>query len=314
MKLTRDVWLNDLKVKQYGEVKFVQNFDYDTMMSPMEMIFQHRCATAMLILLNGVFSKTHVSIYELFISHMEADFEALDKYLCDRDPMANYPKEDFTQKKLHEVIPRFVEFYKEILGAKHENGTPLIDLFDKNDTCILSHKKFFDANVRLALAMIKMESLEFDYKFFELVFSIPGLSLWSSMSKIFLRDLWKTFDFETGEEQDMIFKLLPLFRLNLDFINEEDIDPEFLDSILSKPKLSFRILKFLGISPKGRSRIAITLRFHFNKLKERHEQKPELYYWYDDAVKRLHDFMKREFDDQRWLEFMQDLRKDQLND
>ena len=133
-------------------------------------------------------------------------------------------------------------------------------------------------------------------------------------SKKCFQDLWKKFDFETDEEQDMIFKLLPLFRLNLDFINEEDPDPEFIDSILSKPKLSHRILKFLGISLKGRSRMAITLRFHFYKLKERLEQKNEIFYWYDDAVKRLHDFMKRELDDQRWLEFMQELRKDQLND
>ena len=234
MKLTRNFWLNDLKVKRYGEVKFVRH-DPETMMSPMEMIFQHRCATAMLILLNGV--KTHVSIYELFSSHMKADFDALDKYLCDPDPIANYPKKAFTQKKLHEVIPRFVEFYKDILGAKDENGTPLIALFDKDDTqmilynrWVLSDKEFFDANVRLALAMIKMGSLlvDFDYEFFELVFSIPGLALSSWESKKFLEDLLKTFDFETDEEQDMIFKLLPLFRLHLDFIKEEDIDPEFL--------------------------------------------------------------------------------------
>ena len=67
MKLTRNVWINDLKVN--GEIKFVHtDFDYDTMMSPMEMIFQHRCATTMLILLNGVIPKTPVgkySIYEL---------------------------------------------------------------------------------------------------------------------------------------------------------------------------------------------------------------------------------------------------------
>ena len=105
-----------------------------------------------------------------------------------------------------------------------------------------------------------------------------GLPLWRKLSKNFLQDLWKRFDFETDEEQDMIFKLLPFFRLNLDFINEEDIDPEFLDSILSHPKLSFRILNFLGISPKGRSQIAITLRFHFNKLKWRHEQQSEMHY------------------------------------
>ena len=131
--------------------------------------------------------------------------------------------------------------------------------------------------------------------------------------KSFFKICGKKFDFETDEEQDTILKLLPLFRLNFDFINEEDIDPEFLDSILSNPKMSFRILKFLGISLKGRSRLARTLRFHFYKLKERHEQKYGMYYWYDDAVKRLHDFMKQELDDQRWLEFMQDLRQDQLN-
>merc|ERR1719419_372294 len=158
--------------------------------------------------------------------------------------------------------------------------------------------------------MIKMGSLEVDYEFFELVFSIPGLALSSWKSKKVLENLSKTSDLETDEEQDMIFKLLPLFRLNLDIINEEDIDPEFLDSILSNPKLSFRILKFLGISLKGRTRMARTLRFHFYKLKERHETKYGMYYWYDDAVKRLHDFMKQEFDDQRWLEFMQDLRQD----
>ena len=179
MKLTRDVWLNDLKMKRYGEVKFFHtDFDYDTMMSPMEMIFQHRCATTMLILLNGVISKTPVgkySIYELFSYHMRADFDVLDKYLCDRDPMsilmANYPKEDFSQKKLDEIIPRLVGFYKDILGAKDENGTPLIALFDKHDTRV--RYEFFYTNVRLALAMIKMGSLEFNYEFFELVFSIP---------------------------------------------------------------------------------------------------------------------------------------------
>ena len=112
----------------------------------------------------------------------------------------------------------------------------------------------------------------------------------------------------------MIFKLLPLFRLNRDIINEEDIDPVFLDRILSNPKMSLRILKFWGISLKGRNRIARTLRLHFYKLKERDEQKCGMNYWYDDAVERLHDFMKQEFDDQRWLEFMQDLRQDQLND
>ena len=310
MKLTRNVWINDLKVN--GEIKFVHT-DYDTMMSPMEMIFQHRCASAMLILLNGPFSRTegHVGIYELFSSHMERDFDALDKYLCDRDPlrniMANLPDEYFTPKKLDEIIPRLVGFYKDILGAKDENGTPLIALFDKDKTRV--GYWFLYTNVRLALAMIKMGSLEFDYEFFELVFSIPGLT--PSCGKTFLQDLWKTFDFETDEEQDMIFKLLPLFRLDtLYLINDRDIDPEFFDNILSHPKLSFRILNFLGISLKGRIRMARILRIHFYGLK----YVLNMYYWYDDAVKRLHDFMKREFDDQRWLKFMQDLRKDQLND
>ena len=294
--------------------------DPDTNMSPIDMIFQHRCAKAMRILLYGDFERASAIngyMYDLFWNCVRADFGFLDKNLYDRGLIFN-----FKQKKLHEVIPRFVGFYKDILGTKDENVKSRLTLLDPDNVSFepdeFKETEFYYINVRLALVMVKMESLEFDYDFFELVLSMlcyPGIRS-SSDSKKFLQELWKKFDFETAEEQDMIFKLLPLFRLNLDFINEEDIDPEFLDSILSNPKMSFRILKFLGISLKRRSRIARTLRFHFYKLKERHETKYGMYYWYDDAVKRLHDFMKQEFDDQRWLEFMQDLRsdfEDQLN-
>ena len=324
LKLTRKLWLIDLKLDKQSFGPFIYQ-DPETNMSPIDMIFQHRCAKAMLILFYGEVGKTNIiahGIYELFLLCMRADYEILDKNLYDRGLMSifmpTYPDEDFIQKKLHKVIPRFVEFYKDILGAKDKNGESLIALFDTDDNHLyrLHYREFYYINVRLALVMVKMESLKFDYEYFELIFSMPGDSrfLSSSESKKFLEDLWKKFDFETDKEQDMIFKLLPLFRLNLDFINEEDIDPDFLDSILSNPKMSFRILKFLGISLKGRSRLARTLRLHFYKLKERHEQKYGMYYWYDDAVKRLHDFMKQEFDGQRWLEFMQDLRQDQLND
>ena len=303
-----------MDLKENGEQKFVLR-DPETNMCPIEMIFQHRCAKAMLILLYADFERANfiaAEIYDLFLSCMSADYDALDIILYERGlmniPMPTYPDEEFVQRKLHEIIPRFVEFYKDILGAKDKNGAPLIAL---HKTYILEDIEFFYSHVRLALVMVKIESLELDYEFFEMVFSIPADPVLSSLqSKIFLTNLWKEFDFESDEAQDMIFKLLPLFRLNLDFINEEDIEPEFLDSILSNPKLSFRILKFLGISVKGPSGIARILRIHFYNLQKRHE----IFDWYDDAVKRLHDFMKREFDDQRWLEFMQDLRQDQLND
>ena len=320
LKLTRKLWLIDLKaINGWYDLFVSQDYIYGTNMGPIEMIFQHRCATAMFILFYGDIEKTNVigdDIYELFLICMRADYDELDKMLYDRGLMSifmpTYPEEDFTQKKLHELIPHFVEFYKDILGAKDGNGKSLIALFATDDKYSLHDRELYNINVRLALVMVKMESLEFDYDFFELIFSMPGDAgtLSRSESEKFLKELWKKIIFETDEEQDMIFKLLPLFRLNLDFINEEDIDPEFLDSILSNPKLSFRILKFLRISLKGRTRMARTLRFHFYKLKERHEKKYGMYYWYDDAVKRLHDFMKQEFDDQRWLEFMQDLRQD----
>ena len=311
LKLTRKLWLKDLE--ENGDQKFFHD-DPETNMSPIEMIFQHRCATALLILFNEDIERANVIsdvIYELFFHCMRADFEVLDKNLT-------LDRQDFTEKNLHEVIPRFVRFYKDILGAKDKNGKSLIALFD---TPLFTFKirEFYYINVELALVMVEIESLEVDYEFFELIFSIHGF-LSSSESQKFLQDLFSrwsfTVTFETEEEQDMIVKLLPLFRLNLDIINEEDIDPGFLDSILRNPKMSLQILKFLGISLKGRTRIARTLRFHFYKLKERHEQKSEIYYMYcyDDAVERLHDFMKQEFDEQRWLEFMQDLRQDQLND
>ena len=313
LKLTRKLWLKELE--ENGDQKFFHE-DPETNMSPIEMIFQHRCATAMLILFYEDIERANVLsdvIYELFLYCMGRDFEVLYKNLYGKD----YGK-DFTsieKKNLHEVIPRFVGFYKDILGAKDKNGKSLIALFD-TPLFTFRIREFYNTNVRLALVMVKIESLEVDYEFFELIFSIHGF-LSSSESGEFLQDLlekWSIFTFETEEEQDIIFKLLPLFRLNLDIINEEDIDPGFLDSILRNPKMSLRILKFLGISLKGRTRIARTLRFHFYKLKERCEQKCEMYYWYDGAVKRLHDFMKQEFDEQRWLEFMQDLRQDQLND
>ena len=319
MKLTRKLWLIDLKLDKQAFGPFIYK-NPETNMSPIELIFQHRCATAMLILFYGDLGKTNFithGIYELFLLSMRADYEVLDRNLW--KVMYPYDEEVFTQNKLHEVIPCFIEFYKDILRAKDKNGASLIALFDTCKSCKLADREFklefFNINVRLALVMVKMQSLEFDYEFFELVLSLPGYPGCSiSESKDFLQNLWIEFDFETDEEKDMIFKLLPLFRLNLDFINEEDIHPEILDSILFNPKLSFRILKFLGISLKGRSGFAKTLRFHFYKLKERHIQKYKLYYWYENAVKRLHDFMKQEFNDQRWLEFMHDLRQDQLND
>ena len=326
LKLTRNIWLIDLKLDQQAFGHFIHK-DPETNMSPIEMIFQHRCATAMLILLYGEFGKTNViahGFYELFLLSMRADYAVLDGHLWDMYP---YDEEVFTQKKLHEVIPRFVKFYKDILRAKDKTGTSLIALFDTFKTSILADyhtlAEFFKLNVRLALVMVKMESLKFDYEFFELVFSMPGYPVFSSSeSQEIFQTLWGEFAFKTDEEAEIIFKLLPLFRLNLNFINDEDIDPITLNSILRlNPKISFRILKFLGISHKFYSgRIAKTLRFHFHKLKERHLQKItekyKLYYydWYENAVKRLHDFMKQEFNDQRWLEFMQDLRQDQLND
>ena len=327
LKLTRKLWLIDLKLDQQAFGHFIHK-DPETNMSPIEMIFQHRCATAMLILLYGEFGKTNViahGFYELFLLSMRADYAVLDEHLF--EIMYPYDEELFTQKKLHEVIPRFVKFYKDILRAKDQTGTSLIALFDTFKTSILADyhtlAEFFKLNVRLALVMVKMESLEFDYEFFELVLSMPGYPVFSSLES---KDIFQTlltefieFNVKTDEEQEIIFKLLPLFRLNLNFINDEDIDPETLDSILRlNPKISFRILKFLGISHKFYSgRIAKTLRFHFHKLKERLIQKYKdhlVYYWYESAVKRLHDFMKQEFNDQRWLEFMQDLRQDQLND
>ena len=214
MKLTRKLWLIDLKLDQQAFGPFIFK-DPETNMSPIEMIFQHRCATAMLILLYGEFGKTNViahGFYELFLLSMRADYAVLDEHLW--EIMYPYDEELFTQKKLHEVIPRFVKFYKDILRAKDQTGTSLIALFDTFKTSILADyhtlAEFFKVNVRLALVMVKMESLEFDYEFFELVFSMPG--------------------------------------------------------------------------------------------------------YHENAVKRLHDFMKQEFNDQRWLEFMQDLRQDQLND
>ena len=310
MKLTRKLWLWDLEENGY------QNFFHDdpeTNMSPIEMIFQHRCATAMLILFYEDIERANVIsdvIYKLFLYCMRADFRVLYKNPCVLCIHLLTSPEEI--KNLHEVISRFVGFYKDILGAKDKNGKSLIALFD-TPLFTFRIREFYNTNVRLALVMVKIESLEVDYEFFELIFSIHGF-LSSSESGEFLQDLlekWSIFTFETEEEQDIIFKLLPLFRLDtLYLINDRDIDPEFFDNILSHPKLSFRILNFLGISLKGRIRMARILRIHFYGLK----YALNMYYWYDDAVKRLHDFMKREFDDQRWLEFMQELRKDQLND
>ena len=89
----------------------------------MEMIFRHKSATAMLILLYGDFERANAiadGVYDLFRDCMRDDFEALDKNLYDRDRglmsifVPTYTEEDFTQKNLHEVIPRFVGFYKDI--------------------------------------------------------------------------------------------------------------------------------------------------------------------------------------------------------
>ena len=262
LKLTRNIWVIDLKLDQQAFGHFIYK-DPETNMSPIEMIFQHRCATAMLILLYGEFGKTNVEahgFYDLFLLSMRADYAVLDKHLWEIYP---YDEELFTQKKLHEVIPRFVKFYKDILRAKDETGTFLIALFDTFKTSLLAHydtlAEFFKLNVRLALVMFKMESLEFDYEFFELVFSMPGYPVFSSSeSQEIFQTLWMEFNVKTDKEQEIIFKLLPLFRLDLNFVNDED--PETLNSILRlNPKISLRVLKFLGISHKFYSgRIAKT--------------------------------------------------------
>ena len=87
--------------------------------------------------------------------------------------MPSYSEKDFSQKNLHDVIPRFVRFYKDELGAKDKTGKSLITLV-KNKEWLRYDIEFYYRNVRLALVMVKMESLEFDYEFFELVFSMPG--------------------------------------------------------------------------------------------------------------------------------------------
>ena len=136
--------------------------------------------------------------------------------------------------------------------------------------------------MRIAFAMTKLKNLKFDLTFFEAVLSsviYPGFRSPDESQK-FLKKLFSDFVFESGTNLNMIFKILRLCRLNLDFVNEEDIDAEFLDSILKNPKSALRIFKFLGLTFKDRIRLPQTLRFHFYKLKERYEEKSGLSHWW----------------------------------